>query len=135
MPEETLVIRKERILEAAAGCSQAKAVLEKIFPEAFPKLLHFRCGSLFLIADHTSKPTKTVNFWVGDFRDSRISSSNLVMLIHTSISRQYRLVHLYNGYSFSKHIYKRDGAGIAIPEEDLKNLNLVPMHNLSGDMV
>jgi hypothetical protein len=35
MADETLQVRKDRVLAAAAKCSDAKRILQEVFPEAF----------------------------------------------------------------------------------------------------
>lgn len=44
---ENLTITKERVLQAAAKCSTAKATLETLFPEAFMEEKYFDFGESF----------------------------------------------------------------------------------------
>lgn len=134
--EESYMVEKSKILEAAKKCATTKAALKILFPEAF-KGIYYRSGDLFAVTDKQALNTRlTISKYFKDeegileigtrvhLGTVRIAVNHCVVLIHDGGQYQYRLVHLATGYAFNNKSYKRTDEGIEIPSEDLSGLVL-----------
>lgn len=134
--EESYMVEKSKILEAAKKCATTKAALKILFPEAF-KGTYYRSGDLFGVTDKQALNTRlTISKYFKDDTDIleigprtnlgmiRLPISHCVILVHDKGQYQYRLVHLATGYAYNEKTYKRTEEGIEIPSEDLAGLTL-----------
>ena len=117
----------ERVQALAEKCPDMKQALEELFPDAFPKVSHFRTGTMFRIKpEYLDSPNcyrAKSNFHVHRTPgEMMVEAKELVLLMHHNKSHEYRLIHVATGYSFSNKIYIRKHLGIEIPNEDLKYL-------------
>jgi predicted amidohydrolase len=133
--EESYMVEKSKILEAAKKCATTKAALKILFPEAF-KGNYFRSGDLFVVTNKQALNTRlTISKYFKDDGDSlvivshssksKVPLNQCVLLIHDGGQYQYRLIHLTTGYAYNEKSYKRtDDGSIEIPSEDLAGLTL-----------
>jgi len=130
---EALVIKKDKVLEAAEACPEARKTLETLFPEVFCE--SYVSGDMFFhMQRHCEEHCMKSESEIKDLRISlsdnkiRLLSYDLpkftYLLAHLKNAKEYGLFNLHNGYQLRRNeVYlRKHDVGIMIPKEHLQGL-------------